>query len=174
MPKLENLIKFEVLHHKFERLVFCSLISLSPFLFDGCKKGEDITGIKESPLKVESAKIVDSYKSWSNKLISQDYSGATSYCVPGSDGAGRTNVHKARWDRGEQSYDDITYVEAWLDEEGLSRGYGEAVGNTTYYQRASFGSVEYNWGFYSSARKINGRWKIDGFNSKYDPNWWKK
>jgi len=173
MLKLENLVNLKRFYHKSKYLTYCFLIPLSILVFDGCKKDENITGGKGNTLEVERDKIVSSYRSWSNRLIAQDFSGALSYCVPSSDGTGRTRVHKSNWDRGEQSYDDITYVEAWLTEEDLSRGYGEAVGNTTYYQRAPSGAVEYKWGFYSSARRIDGSWKIDGFNSHYDPNWWK-
>ena len=118
---------------------------------------------------------MNTYRSWSTRLIARDFNGAISYCIPGSDAEGRTRVHSRTWDKGGQSYDDITYVEAWLEEEWLSRGYGEAVGNTTYYQFVpSEGSVRYYHGFYSSTRKISGQWKIDGINSNSDPDWWRK
>ncbi|MEK6834654.1 MAG: hypothetical protein AABX61_00125 [Nanoarchaeota archaeon] len=179
MHKLEDLVdsnkkSFNKFYYKSRHLAYCLIIPMIMISFNGCKKDEDVVGVKENTLEVERSKIVNTYFSWSNKLIAQDYAGALSYCVPGSNGEGRTQVHKSHWDRGEQSYDDITHVEAWLDEEDLSRNYGEAVGNTTYYQYSrTAGSVEYKLGFYSSVRKIDGKWKIDGINSNNDPDWWK-
>ena len=167
MGKLEDLV-----YYASKRLSYYLLIPLVMISFDGCKKDEIVTA-EEDVLKIERDKIVNTYRSWSNRLIAQDYSGALSYCVPSSNGEGRTKVHKSHWDRGEQSYDDIREVEAWLTEEDLSSNYGEAVGNTRYYQRSSSGYVEYKWGFYSSLRKIDGKWKIDGINSSYAPDWWK-
>lgn len=139
-----------------------------------CKKEEALTA-SEDVLKIERQKIIDTYRSWSMKLMAQDFSGALLYCVPSSNGEGRTRVHKETWDINGQSYDDITHVESWLNNEDLPRNYGEAVGNTTYYQYIpNVGEVEYKLGFYSSTRKIDGLWKIDGFNDDLEPNWWRK
>lgn len=175
MHKLEYLVNLSKKSlYKYRHVAFYSLISLGIIFFDGCKKSESIVGEKEDPLKVERDKIVNTYYSWSNRLIAQDYAGALSYCVPGSNGEGRTRVHKQTWDKGGQSYDDLSSVEAWLTEENFSRNYGEAVGNTIYYQYVpSEGFVEYKNGFYSSARKIDGKWKIDGFNGNESLDWWK-
>jgi len=149
------------------------LSALLLFVLFSCKENP-VSSEEQNPLDFERQQIVDTYRSWSAKLIAQDFAGAMSHCAPGSNCEGRTRVHKETWDMGGQSYDDFTYVEAWLSDDDLLRGYGEAVGNTTYYQFVpSHGDVRYEEGFYSSTRKIEGRWKIDGINSNLAPNWWK-
>ncbi len=179
MHKLEYLVNSSKKSlYKYRHVALYSLISLGILFFDGCKKSGSITGkegdTQENNLEIERGKIVDTYYSWSNRLIAQDYAGALSYCVPGSGAEGETRVHKQTWDKGGQSYDDLSSVEAWLTDEYLLRNYGEAVGNTIYYQYVpSEGFVKYEKGFYSSARKIDGKWKIDGFNNSEEVDWWK-
>ena len=129
---------------------------------------------KKDNIKEEKQKIVNLYHKWSQKLIAQDYDGALSLVVPGSNGEGMTNVAKEAWDKGGQHYFTFTYVQAELDEEDLKRNYGRAKGNLIFYQyNRAWGKSEYELGFYSSCRKIANQWKIDGCNSNLEVDWWR-
>jgi len=133
-----------------------------------------VTNTSNSSLESEMEKIVNTYYQYTQKLIAQDYDGALALCIPGSNAEGHLFVCKDGWDKGGQCYTDFYYVEAELDEEMLSRNYGSARGNCILfdYNRSS-GSSEFDLGFYSSCRKINGQWKIDGINSNLEVDWWR-
>lgn len=165
----------------FSRRNFLIILPSIAFTIMKCGKEKDsITGGNNtssggSNLGVEIQKIESAYRSWSNKLIAQDYEGALSLCVPGGNAYNATKVHKGFWDKGWQHYHGITYVEGRLDEEMLSNNSGEAVGNLTYYQyHPSQGLTEFKNGFYSGVIKISGQWKIDGINSNLNQDWWRK
>lgn len=149
------------------------IVSLSLLVFASCSKDDEPTSTGPD-LGAERRAIESAYQAWSNALIAQDYSKAISLTVPGGNGYNRTNRLKERWDDGWQEYDDIEYVEAWLDEEDLAKGYGEAVGNLQHFQyKPSVGSQTSRHGFYSSCRKIDGQWKINGINSNEEVDWWR-
>ena len=144
-----------------------------------CGKEEDsVTGgnnsDRESNLNPEIIKIESAYRSWTNKLIAQDYEGALAFCVPGGNAYNATHLHKEFWDQGWQHYHRIDYIEGMLDQEMLSNNSGEARGNLTYYQyHPSQGFSDKKNGFYSGVVKINGQWKIDGINSNLRQDWWR-
>jgi len=140
----------------------------------GCSKKNSPTGNNNSgTLETERKKIVELYHQYSQKLIAQDYEGALALSILGSDGEGRLNFCKDNfWDKGCQSYTDFYYVEVELD--GLNYGYTK--GNckiVDYCGNNSSGNYEWRFGFDSSCRKIDGKWKIDAINSDYEVDWWR-
>ncbi len=125
--------------------------------------------------EIEERKIEEVYRSWSSELKMQNFEGALRFCVPNSNCQGRTEVHKQTWDEGGQSYDTFSYLEGWVTDEWLERGYAEAVGNGELVVRGSqYGDRNGSYGLYSSLQNYEGDWKIDGINSNGEPDWWRK
>lgn len=123
-------------------------------------------------IAIEMQKIQNVYLDFTTKMIAQDYEGALSLTVPGSNGEGMINVAKKQWDDGWQYYFDFGPVEAWLTEEWLEKNYAEAVGNVEFVQHRLSQYSKYELGFYSSIRKIDDNWKIDGVNTNLEVDWW--
>lgn len=153
------------------RKLMTGSVLLGSLSLGACK--EVVVKEEVNTYKTECQKIANVYYSWSERLIAQDFQGAMSYCVPGSNCEGRTKVHKDTWDRSGQSYDEVSNINVQLIEDDLPYNSSGVLGNTTYYQFVpGEGDVEYKFGFSSSVRKIGGQWKIDGINSNHEPNWW--
>jgi len=149
--------------------VFC-LINLA-----GCSDNDKGPTKPTAPdLAAERSAIESAYRAWSQAQIAQNYSQAISYTAPGGNGYNMVVMAKSYWDDGWQYYFDIQYIEAWLDAEDLGNAYGEAVGNVRFYQyKPSEGAQTTYHGLYSSCRKLNGKWKIDGVNINLDQDWWR-
>jgi len=119
----------------------------------------------------ETREIVKTYCKWGERLLAQDYEGAMALVIPGLNGEGATNVAKAAWDRGNQHYFNFTYVEHDVSEDELSKNQGRALGNYEFIQSGNGYHYVYDLGFYSSCRNISGQWRIEGFNSNLDVDW---